>query len=188
MLFRSRKKRSWLAILGAFLWPRGGIGRGLSYLRHRLARLPDTPHRIAAGMASGVAASLTPFIGLHFLLAALLAYITRGNLIASAVGTAVGNPWTFPFIWLATYKLGVKALGMPVRAHPFADLTWTTLFEDPMALFGPVLGPMMLGAIPLALLGWWLSYLPIKRLVTYYRARRAEKLAARQNQQGAKTA
>lgn len=188
MLFRSRKKRNWWQLFSAFIWPRGGVGRGLSYLRHRLARLPDTPHRIAAGLAAGVAASLTPFIGLHFLLAALIAYITRGNLIASAIGTAVGNPWTFPFIWLFTYKLGVKALGMPASARPFADLTWTTIIENPMALFGPVLGPMLLGAIPLALLGWWLTYWLVKRLVTYYRARRAARLAARQNGQNIKPA
>lgn len=146
-------------------------------------RLPGTPHGIAAGLASGVAASLTPFIGLHFLLAALLAVIVRGNVIASTFGTIVGNPWTFPFIWLVTYKLGVKALGMQAHAHPFAGLTWTSLVENPMILFGPVLGPMMLGALPLAFLGWWATYWPMKRLVGYYRARRAAKIAARHNPQ-----
>jgi hypothetical protein len=35
----------------------------------------------------------------HFVLSALLAYIARANIIASAIGTVVGNPWTFPFIW-----------------------------------------------------------------------------------------
>ncbi|RME67005.1 MAG: DUF2062 domain-containing protein [Alphaproteobacteria bacterium] len=175
-------------MIGGFFWPRNGIGRGLAYLRHRVVRLPDTPHRIAAGLASGVAASLTPFIGLHFVLAALLASVTRGNVIASAIGTMVGNPWTFPVIWLVTYKLGLKALGMPAHPHPFADLTWTTVIEDPMRLFGPVLGPMMLGSVPLALLGWWLTYWPVRRLIGYYRARRAERLAAKQSAQGVKTA
>ena len=35
----------------------------------------------------------------HILLAMLLALLIRGNLIASGIGTVVGNPWTFPLIW-----------------------------------------------------------------------------------------
>ena len=35
--------------------------------------------------------------------ALLVAFVIRGNLIASMIGTAVGNPFTFPFIWLTIY-------------------------------------------------------------------------------------
>ncbi|MFR8207121.1 MAG: DUF2062 domain-containing protein [Alphaproteobacteria bacterium] len=34
-------------------------------------------------------------MGFHLLLAALTAWIIRGNILASALGTAAGNPWTF---------------------------------------------------------------------------------------------
>src|SRR3546814_6570308 len=57
----------------SFLWPRGGWRRSGTYVAHRLRRLPGPPYRIAAGFASGAAISFTPFIGLHFVLATLLA-------------------------------------------------------------------------------------------------------------------
>ena len=69
----------------------------------RLKRLQGTPYSIATGFACGVAISFTPFIGFHMILAALTAWLIRGNIIASAIGTIVGNPWTFPFIWLAVF-------------------------------------------------------------------------------------
>ena len=50
--------------------------------------------------------SFSPFIGFHFLLAILFAYLLRGNLIAALIGTFVGNPFTFPFIWIFIYKVG----------------------------------------------------------------------------------
>ena len=45
-------------------------------------------------------------MGLHFLIAFVVAWLVRGNLLASALGTFVGNPLTFPFIWAATYNTG----------------------------------------------------------------------------------
>src|SRR3546814_7251488 len=73
----------------SFLWPRGGWRRSGTYVAHRLRRLPGPPYRIAAGFASGAAISFTPFIGLHFVLATLLALCIRGNIVASAIGTMV---------------------------------------------------------------------------------------------------
>ena len=49
---------------------------------------------------------MTPFIGFHFFLAAFLAYLIGGNLLTSAIGTIVGNPWSFPFIWAADTYIG----------------------------------------------------------------------------------
>jgi uncharacterized protein (DUF2062 family) len=115
-------------------WRRLGL-----YLLKRLTRLSGTPQGIACGFACGAAISFTPFIGLHIALSMLLAWLLRGNLIAAAVGTVVGNPWTFPFIWLATYKVGQMLLGSAEAApwpavtmfkHVVADLSgliWPTL-------------------------------------------------------------
>ncbi len=95
----------------SFVWPRAGWGRASRYIAHRVRRLPGTPYRIAAGLASGAAISFTPFIGLHFVFGALLALLLRGSVVASAIGTAVGNPWTFAIIWPATYSLGHWLIG-----------------------------------------------------------------------------
>ncbi len=87
-------------------WRRMGV-----YLVKRLTRLPGTPHSIAAGFACGTAISFTPFMGLHTVLSVLLSFLVRGNYLAAMAGTLVGNPWTFPFIWVASAKLGHALLG-----------------------------------------------------------------------------
>ena len=67
---------------------------------------PASPNAIALGFACGSMVSFTPLLGLHFILAIVFAYLIRGNLIAALLGTIVGNPITFPFIWGMIYKVG----------------------------------------------------------------------------------
>ena len=87
------------------------FSRMLKKVLIQLKRLKGTPYSIAAGFACGVAVSFTPFIGLHLVLAAITAWIIRGNVVSSAIGTIVGNPWTFPFIWVAVLSTGRFLLG-----------------------------------------------------------------------------
>ena len=77
-----------------FFWPRGGWGRAARYVQHRLHRLPDTPETIARGIFAGVFTTFTPLYGLHFIVAATLAWLVRGNIIAALLGTFFGNPLT----------------------------------------------------------------------------------------------
>ena len=109
-MFRRRKPLSILKQLRALIWPERGFRRLFSYLFQRIIRLPGTPASIASGFASGVAASFTPFLGLHFILAGALAMLFRGNVLASAIGTFFGNPWTFILIWLADYEVGLEII------------------------------------------------------------------------------
>ncbi len=102
-----------------------GYGRYMSYLGLRLQRFKAPPHKIALGLACGVAASFTPLIGLHFLLAMFLTVLLRGNLIAGLLGTVVGNPWTLPLIWGLIYFTGQRLLllfGFEVEATAVQQL------------------------------------------------------------------
>ncbi|MFC7703109.1 DUF2062 domain-containing protein [Plastorhodobacter daqingensis] len=94
-----------------FFYPRGGWRRALSYMRHRLGRLPDAPHRIARGIFAGVLVSFSPLFGFHFILAALVAWALRGNIIAALMATFFGNPLTFPIIMTVSIELGNWMLG-----------------------------------------------------------------------------
>jgi uncharacterized protein (DUF2062 family) len=98
-------------------WRRLGV-----YVLMRLTRLSGTAHTIAVGFACGAAISFTPFVGLHIGLSILLAFLFRGHVIAAVAGTVVGNPWTFPFIWLATYTVGQFMLGSG-EAAPWPAVT-----------------------------------------------------------------
>ena len=175
-LFRRREKLSRLARLRRFVWPRMGWGRVLRYWTHKLKRLQGSPYAIACGFACGAAVSFTPFIGFHFILAAVLAWALRGNVIASAIGTAVGNPWTFPFIWAGIMWIGTWILGYERGQELPAELTFGAIFEQP----GTVLLPMLVGALPTGVIVWVLFFFPIRRVVgNYQHHRQARRLRRR---------
>ena len=97
--------------MGDFVYPRGGWTRAFHYVRHRVRRLPDTPERIARGVWVGVFTAFTPFYGLHFLIAAVLARVMNGNLLASLMATFFGNPLTYVPIGVAALQTGHWLLG-----------------------------------------------------------------------------
>ena len=118
--------------------------------------------------------SFTPYIGLHFFGAALLAWVIGGSLMASAIGTAVGNPWTFPFIWAGIYRLGCWMLGWEAGHGLPDELTLSYIFEHPSA----ILLPMSLGAVPAVAVVWMAFFWPVRELVADYqrlRRRRRER-------------
>jgi len=175
-MFKRRNPLPFHQRAGAFLWPRSGWRRSGAYVAHRLRRLPGTPYRIAAGFASGAAVSFTPVIGLPFVLAAALALLVRGNGFAAASGTVVGNPWTFPFIWLWTYSLGRWVLGIEhgLTGLP-EDLSFHHIFENPLE----VLLPMIVGSIPTAAIAWFVFFWPLQRTVDGYQRARKRRLLKR---------
>ena len=111
MVFRRRDRRSVLRTIADFLYPRGGWTRAFLYVKHRVRRLPDTPERIARGIWVGVFTTFTPFYGLHFLVAFLLARIFRGNILAALMATFFGNPLTYVPIGVISLKTGYAILG-----------------------------------------------------------------------------
>jgi hypothetical protein len=174
-VFRRRRPHPRLRHLREFLWPSSGWHRSTRYLAHRVRRLPGTPYRIAAGFASGAAMSMTPFIGFHFVLSGLLAWGLRGNILASAFGTVVGNPWTFPFIFVWTYRVGNWMMGEFGHEDLPEELTVSFLFHHPWRVFLP----MVLGALPTALVVWGVTYGLVYVAVVSYRGARQKRLSRR---------
>lgn len=124
------------------IYPRGGWRRAGTYVLHRLRRLPDRPHRIGRGVAAGVFVSFTPLFGFHFLSAAAVAWIIRGNVLAALLATFVGNPVTLPFIALASVGLGRRIMGLPgdPSAHLiFREFTRASgeIWHNIRSIFGP---------------------------------------------------
>lgn len=113
MVFKRRDPRSYFRTLVEAFWPRGGWTRAFHYVKHRIRRLPDNPHRIARGVGAGVFVSFTPLFGFHFISAFLAAKVARGNILAALLGTFFGNPITFPIIAFSSMKLGKWMLGTP---------------------------------------------------------------------------
>jgi len=177
MLFGRRNPLSLLKRLRSAIWPRSGWKRSARYAVHRLGRLPATPYRIAAGFASGSAVSFTPLMGLHFVSAALLAFVVRGNFLASALGTLVGNPWTFPFIWAWTFAFGRWLIGHTREIEPLPEHLSLGYILDHL---DEVFLPMLVGSIPTAIAAWFVTYFIVYRIVHgYQRARRLRLLRGR---------
>ena len=191
-MFARREKPGLLRRVWLFIFPPGGLKRAWTYVWHRTKRISATPHAIAAGFAAGAFVSCTPFIGFHFILAGILAWFLRGSILASALGTAVGNPLTFPFIWWATYNLGGLILGYDLKSEITIDLPHgfgMMLFTRPGEFFSmfweamsPLIVPMLVGSLPIGLpLGAGFYFL-VRKAVSEYQERRRARLAARRRQ------
>lgn len=167
-MFKRRKKQNLSERITNIVWPQIGWKRYGQYVLMRLSRLKGSPSEIARGVACGVAISFTPFVGFHFVLAAITAWFVKGNILASAIGTAAGNPWTFPFIWVSVLYTGRKILGLDhLQAvnvdfenvfarvfHALIEFDFGVIWND----VWPILWPMMVGCIPFYIVFWLLSF------------------------------
>lgn len=113
LVFKRRDRRPIWQALFDFVYPRGGWARAFEYVKHRVRRLPDTPEKIARGIAAGVFTTFTPFYGMHFIVAALCARLLRGNILASLLATFFGNPLTYIPIAVTSLSTGYWLLGRP---------------------------------------------------------------------------
>lgn len=199
MVFKRRNKRSWARIARESLWPQGGWTRAFHYVRHRIHRLPDDPSRIARGVAAGVFVSFVPLFGLHFLTAAGIALLIRGNVLASILGTFFGNPITFPIIAVLSTKFGNFLLGrthggglhdpdagegiVTLFIHAAGDLKHnffaaftdaTAQWDGLSAFFDDVFVPYLVGSIfPGIVTGIVCYYLALPIITAYQNRRRA---------------
>ncbi|MGX9357374.1 DUF2062 domain-containing protein [Roseobacteraceae bacterium S113] len=122
MVFKRRDRKPLGRAVLEFFWPRGGWGRAAQYVKHRLRRLPDPPERIARGIWAGVFTTFTPFYGLHFIVAGVLAVAMRGNLLAALLSTFFGNPLTYVPIGIVSLQTGHWLLGSELQMDVEASL------------------------------------------------------------------
>jgi|TARA_B110000438_G_C15678266_1_gene591199 uncharacterized protein (DUF2062 family) len=186
-IFKRRDQLSIIKKIIYFFWPSTGWRRACAYIMHRIGRFPGTPYSIASGFACGAAISFTPFVGLHFIISAIFAWVIRANLLASAIGTSVGNPWTFPFIWAWLYQTGnwltegvapgeeivpkfSEIFGRMMAALLSLDKTY--LLESSATIFWP----MLISSIPTGIVIWFLFFFPIKYAVGRYQHSRLNNL------------
>lgn len=179
MLFGRKRPPSWAERVRTAVWPRRSWGRSFRYIGKRMLRISATPHAIAAGVAAGVFASFTPFIGLHILLGCGIAILMRGNVLAAALGTAVGNPLTFPLIWASTYGVGTFLLGGLAPTVSIHTVTVHDLLTQSIDVLVPLILPMIVGGIPVGLVAGAVSYVVMWYLVRGYQLRRLSHLKAK---------
>lgn len=199
MVFKRRNRRGWTRTLIESIYPRGGWKRAILYIKHRVRRLPDTPHKIARGIWAGVFLSATPLFGLHLIGAMLIAWSIRGNIIASVIGTFYGNPLTYVPLVLIALELGNVLLGRPI-GHMGPDLIANRfaaaghdLWTNFLAIFTPqeahwhglvvfwqdILWPSIIGGTISGIVQATVCYYLTIPLVRYYQDHRRARLMKR---------
>ncbi|MGH1463744.1 MAG: DUF2062 domain-containing protein [Cognatishimia sp.] len=199
MVFKRRDRRPILQIILDFFWPRGGWTRAFYYIRHRLRRLPGSPERIARGIWAGVFATFTPFYGMHFIIAAIVARAVQGNLLAALLGTFFGNPLTYLPVGIISLKTGHFLLGTTFEegdkgtlVGKFANAA-TDLLNNIGALFtdadmdwhglsifwGEVFYPYLIGGILPGIAAATVAYYLTVPVIRVYQKRRAKKIQAK---------
>lgn len=198
MVFRRRKPRSYLQIATESVYPKGGWWRAITYMWHRLRRIPDQPQRIGRGVAAGIFISFTPLFGVHFIGAGIVAWLIRGNIVAALLGTFVGNPVTIPFIAIMCVSLGRWILGVHgdlsfhaiVRAFSQAtnelwDNLWaiftpaTAHWEGLSHFFHTIFLPYLVGGLGPGILAGALGHYLTLPVIGAYQKRRSRKLRER---------
>ena len=188
MLFGRKHPARWPEKLRIMLWPRRSWVRSAKYVTKRILRLTASPHAISAGVAAGVFASFSPFMGFHFIIAFVLAYLVAGNFLAAALGTFFGNPLSFPLIWASTYNVGTFILEGDVTDQKGEELStladtdimetgvWA-LWEKLIGLWEPVIKPMLIGSIPLGVFFGIVFYMLTRWAATVFREARRKRIA-----------
>ena len=140
------------------------------------------PEVVAASFAIGVAISFTPLIGLHWIIALLLALILKLNKVDVLLGTLVVNPLTLPAV--AAVAIPIGRLLLRARREAIAHLPWREMFRRS---FWTAAGPAMkaiglqmaAGMFFLAVIVGALTYVILVNLIRHHRAKLA---AARETQ------
>lgn len=198
MVFKRKTPRNMRQRLQELVYPAGGWRRAAAYVVHRVRRIPDPPHRVARGVAAGIFVSFTPLFGFHLILAALLALILRGNIVAALLGTLIGNPFTFPLIATVSVELGAWMLDMPEGMPLYrivADLSaamfqlWYNILamftSEPTnwdrlgTLFEGVFKAYLVGGLVPGIVCGGIGYVVTHRIIEVYQKRRVKRLKAR---------
>ena len=114
--------------------------------------------------------SFTPLLGLHFILAIIFAYLLRANYIAALLGTIVGNPITFPFIWGLIYKVGAAVISIPnstLNSEIDIDMIISQTYE--------IFIPMLVGGAVLAIPIWIFTYFVTYSFISSFKKTKLKK-------------
>src|SRR5215218_2567406 len=146
----------------------------------RLLAIDDPPERTALAFSIGVFIAFSPFLGLHTILATVLAFAFRFNKVAIYTGTFVNNPFlTLVPIIVASYAVGAFILGRPLsipdeglellkNPRIFSSQYYKLLFVQSWN----IVWPFSVGAMALSVVCSALAYPLTLRALRAYRARK----------------
>ncbi len=142
-------------------------------LRH-IVGADEEPARLAAAWAVGIAISFSPFLGLHLVIALVLAWLFRLNKVDVVLGTLFINPWTLTLYFPLAVMTGRLVTGVRVPAivlpHP-AELLDADVWRRQAAWLKPLLVSWTVGGTLIALCVGAITYFALRRLIERHRER-----------------
>ena len=188
MPFGRKKKKRLITSIFNFIKNFFAFSRTKKYISLSIKRMKGSPQALSLGLATGIAISFTPFIGLHALLAIFISWVIGGSMAAALIGTLLGNPWTFPFIWYFTFEIGQFInYGFLSHEEEFSfknikkEISTLLVILKNIIIFANIpeleenfeklkLIPFMIvGSIPLVFITWILSYFSFLIIFKSYR-------------------
>ena len=188
MPFGRKKKKRLITSIFNFIKIFFAFSRTKKYISLSIKRMKGSPQALSLGLATGIAISFTPFIGLHALLAIFISWVIGGSMAAALIGTLLGNPWTFPFIWYFTFEIGQFInYGFLSHEEEFSfknikkEISTLLVILKNIIIFANIpeleenfeklkLIPFMIvGSIPLVFITWILSYFSFLIIFKSYR-------------------
>ena len=156
--------------------------RQIKKLIDSIVQTKDCPHRMARGVAVGMLVGWTPTVGIQMAIAAICAWIVRGNKLAAIGMVWISNPYTMIPIYWFNYEIGYFLVGGARMDKdrfiniffPAEPMSWwqrtVHAWDQLLLIMGPIFVGSIVVGIPLAML----CYVLTLRAVFRYRARQCE--------------
>lgn len=144
-------------------------------------QVKDSPHRIALAFALGVFMGISPFLGLHYIGAIMLAWLFRLNKLVTIIGVSVNNPWTIVPLssfcaWIGAKLIGIKqvlpeidwkGLSLTNIIKKITDMDTVIIIIKKLM---PLIKSFFVGSLVICILSAIASYFIIKVLAVRYRS------------------
>jgi uncharacterized protein len=146
----------------------------------RLLAIDDPPERTALAFSIGVFIAFSPFLGLHTIMATVIAFLFRFNKVAIYTGTFINNPFfTLVPIIIASYAVGAFVLGRPLHIPDEGlellknpDLLSSNYYSRLFVQSWHIVWPFSVGATVLSVVCSVLAYPLTLRALRAYRSRK----------------
>jgi uncharacterized protein len=137
----------------------------------KLSRLDARPDQIAAGFSIGIVASFVPLNPSPVILATVVAWLLKKNIVAAVAGAAAAILYIplLPLIWLAEYELGAMMLPIEHRLTLDHLRLWEVL-QNGWDVYAAMCVGSIIIATPVALL----TYLVVNRFAEKWARQRKQ--------------
>lgn len=137
-----------------------------TYRIREILSVRETPHKVAITFAAGLFLGISPFIGIHTLMALLLAWAFRLNKAVIISGVYVTNPWSMVPIYTFCTWVGMLLVGTDeiIIGPDWKNMQMADIYSGLGGLIKPfVVGTFLVGTV-CSVLGYFIVLAAVKMM------------------------